>query len=147
MIRKEGPQGPSVICMKSSEKKQQKPPQKIRLDKAARQLILQYPDGEFSLPAEYLRVYSPSAEVRGHGASDGTLVTGKIHVGIEKVAAAGRYALQIFFDDGHDSGIYTWAYLRELCEEQASNWQAYLAQLESAGQGRDPDESAVKFIQ
>ncbi|WP_078083064.1 gamma-butyrobetaine hydroxylase-like domain-containing protein [Microbulbifer mangrovi] len=133
--------------MKASVNSQQKPPQKIRLDKAARKLILQYPDGEFSLPAEYLRVYSPSAEVRGHGASDGTLVTGKIHVGIEKVAAAGRYALQIFFDDGHDSGIYTWAYLRELCDEQEIKWQSYLAQLEAAGNGRDPDESAVKFIQ
>lgn len=122
------------------------PPQKIRLDKADKKLILQYPDAEFALPAEYLRVYSPSAEVRGHGAGDGTLVEGKLHVGIDKVAAAGRYALQIFFDDGHDSGIYTWGYLRELCDTQSEKWQIYLTRLEAAGKGRDPDESAVKFI-
>ncbi|WP_288131867.1 DUF971 domain-containing protein [Microbulbifer sp.] len=122
------------------------PPSKIRLQKAEKQLILQYPDSEFTLPAEYLRVYSPSAEVRGHGAGEGTLVSGKMHVGIEKVAAAGRYALQIFFDDGHDSGIYTWDYLRELCEQKDAKWQYYLARLEAEGKGRDPDESAVKFI-
>ncbi|MFD1216930.1 gamma-butyrobetaine hydroxylase-like domain-containing protein [Microbulbifer celer] len=122
------------------------PPRKVRLQKADKQLILQYPDGEFILPAEYLRVYSPSAEVRGHGAGEGTLVCGKMHVGIDKVAAAGRYALQIFFDDGHDSGIYTWDYLRELCDQQDAKWQDYLARLEAEGKGRDPDESAVKFI-
>ncbi|MCQ3830057.1 DUF971 domain-containing protein [Microbulbifer elongatus] len=122
------------------------PPQKIRLQKADKTLILHYPDAEFELPAEYLRVYSPSAEVRGHGAGEGNLVAGKLHVGIERVAAAGRYALQIFFDDGHDSGIYTWAYLRELCETREQKWQAYLERLENAGQGRDPDESPVKLI-
>ncbi|WP_295802878.1 DUF971 domain-containing protein [uncultured Microbulbifer sp.] len=122
------------------------PPKKVRLEKAAKQLTLEYADGEFSLPAEYLRVYSPSAEVRGHGVGEGKLVSGKMHVGIERVAAAGRYALQIFFDDGHDSGIYTWDYLRELCEQQAEKWQAYLQRLQSEGKGRDPDESAVKFI-
>jgi len=121
-------------------------PKKIRLDKSEKQLILEYPDGEFSLPAEYLRVHSPSAEVRGHGIGEGTLVSGKMHVGIEKVAAAGRYALQIFFDDGHDSGIYTWDYLRELCDTREQKWQAYLARLQAEGKGRDPDESAVKFI-
>ncbi|MBY6211592.1 DUF971 domain-containing protein [Microbulbifer agarilyticus] len=121
-------------------------PKKIRLNKAEKNLYLQYADKEFVLPAEYLRVYSPSAEVRGHGASDGTLVDGKIRVGIDKVAAAGRYALQIFFDDGHDSGIYTWAYLRELCDTQEEKWQSYLNQLQAQGKGRDPDESAVKLI-
>lgn len=122
------------------------PPKKIRIDKAEKTLILQYSDGEFILPAEYLRVYSPSAEVRGHGAGDGILVSGKLHVGIERIATAGRYALQIFFDDGHDSGIYTWSYLRELCEQQEQKWQSYLAELKSAGQARDPNESVVKFI-
>ena len=121
-------------------------PKKIRLDKSAKKLVLQYPDGEFDLPAEYLRVYSPSAEVRGHGAGEGMLVSGKIRVGIEKVAAAGRYALQIYFDDGHDSGIYTWQYLRELCDTHQEKWREYLQRLESEGKGRDPDESAVKFI-
>ncbi|WOX04112.1 DUF971 domain-containing protein [Microbulbifer pacificus] len=121
-------------------------PKKIRLDKASKKLILLYADREFELPAEYLRVYSPSAEVRGHGIGQGTLVSGKMHVGIEKVASAGRYALQIFFDDGHDSGIYTWAYLRELCDRQQANWQAYLERLKYEGKGRDPDVSPVKFI-
>lgn len=121
-------------------------PIKIRLNKTDKQLVLEYPDAAFSLPAEYLRVYSPSAEVRGHGVGEGVLVSGKLNVGIERVATAGRYALQIFFDDGHDSGIYTWAYLRELCEQQTEKWQAYLARLEAEGKGRDPDESAVKFI-
>jgi len=122
------------------------PPQKIRLSKPEKKLILHYPDGEFDLSAEYLRVYSPSAEVRGHGAGEGTLVSGKMHVGIERVAAAGRYALQIFFDDGHDSGIYTWSYLRELCERKDEHWQDYLKRLQAEGKGRDPDESTVKFI-
>ncbi|MBN8429712.1 DUF971 domain-containing protein [Microbulbifer salipaludis] len=122
------------------------PPQKIRLNKAEKALTLEYKDAEFVLPAEYLRVYSPSAEVRGHGIGEGTLVEGKLHVGIDRVAAAGRYALQIFFDDGHDSGIYTWDYLRELCDTRDEKWPAYLARLEAAGKGRDPDESTVKFI-
>ncbi|WP_066960154.1 gamma-butyrobetaine hydroxylase-like domain-containing protein [Microbulbifer sp. Q7] len=122
------------------------PPQKIRLNKAEKALTLEYKDSEFVLPAEYLRVYSPSAEVRGHGIGEGTLVEGKLHVGIDRVAAAGRYALQIFFDDGHDSGIYTWDYLRELCDTRDEKWSAYLARLKAAGKGRDPDESAVKFI-
>ena len=122
------------------------PPKKIRLDKSEKKLILHYPDGEFELSAEFLRVYSPSAEVRGHGVGEGTLVSGKQHVGIDRVAAAGRYALQIFFDDGHDSGIYTWQYLRELCDAREEKWGEYLARLEAAGKGRDPDESPVKFI-
>lgn len=122
------------------------PPKKVRLDKSAKKLVLEYSDAEYSLPAEYLRVYSPSAEVRGHGVGEGTLVSGKINVGIDRIAAAGRYALQIFFDDGHDSGIFTWQYLRELCETRGQKWQAYLARLQAEGKGRDPDESAVKFI-
>lgn len=121
-------------------------PKKIRLDKIGKELVLQYPDSEFSLPAEYLRVYSPSAEVRGHGIGEGKLVSGKLHVGIDRIAAAGRYALQIFFDDGHDSGIYTWEYLRELCDQKERKWEDYLQRLAREGQGRDPDESPVKFI-
>ncbi|WP_105102471.1 gamma-butyrobetaine hydroxylase-like domain-containing protein [Microbulbifer pacificus] len=122
------------------------PPKKIRLDKASKKLILHYGDAEFELSAEYLRVHSPSAEVRGHGIGEGTLVSGKMHVGIDRVASAGRYALQIFFDDGHDSGIYTWSYLRELCDTREEKWRAYLERLQREGRGRDPDESAVKFI-
>ncbi|KUJ83892.1 DUF971 domain-containing protein [Microbulbifer flavimaris] len=121
-------------------------PKKVRLHRGEKSLQLVYSDGEYTLPAELLRVYSPSAEVRGHGAGEGELVYGKLHVGINSVEAAGRYALKIDFDDGHDTGIYTWSYLRELCEKQEAFWQAYLNRLEQAGKGRDPDESAVKFI-
>lgn len=121
-------------------------PKKIRLNRGEKSLQLVYSDGEYTLPAELLRVYSPSAEVRGHGAGEGELVYGKLNVGIDSVEAAGRYALKIDFDDGHDTGIYTWSYLRELCEKQEALWQAYLTRLEQAGKGRDPDESAVKFI-
>ncbi|SHF27130.1 DUF971 family protein [Microbulbifer donghaiensis] len=121
-------------------------PQKIRLNRAEKSLQIVFADGEYTLPAEYLRVFSPSAEVRGHGASEPVLVSGKLRVGIDSVEAAGRYALKINFDDGHDSGIYTWEYLRELGENYPGNWDAYLQRLRAAGKGRDPDESAVKII-
>lgn len=121
-------------------------PKKISLNRAEKSLRVVFADAEFELPAEYLRVYSPSAEVRGHGAGPGTLVSGKMHVGIDSVEAAGRYALKIDFDDGHDSGIYTWDYLRELGENFSANWDDYLQRLSAAGKGRDPDESAVKII-
>ncbi|MBB3061675.1 gamma-butyrobetaine hydroxylase-like domain-containing protein [Microbulbifer rhizosphaerae] len=123
-----------------------KAPKKIRLNRTEKNLQLLFDDAEYTLPAEYLRVHSPSAEVRGHGASEPLLVSGKMHVGIESVETAGRYALKIVFDDGHDSGIYTWEYLRELGENYAVNWDAYLQRLQQAGKGRDPDESPVKFI-
>ncbi|GAA5443894.1 hypothetical protein Misp06_02072 [Microbulbifer sp. NBRC 101763] len=121
-------------------------PQKIRLNRAEKNLQLVFADGDFTLPAEYLRVYSPSAEVRGHGNSAPVLVDGKMHVGIDKIEAAGRYALKIDFDDGHDTGIYTWEYLRELAEKYNANWESYLQRLRAEGKGRDPDESVVKFI-
>ncbi|MCO1332892.1 DUF971 domain-containing protein [Microbulbifer sp. OS29] len=121
-------------------------PKKIRLNRAEKNLQLVFSDAEFTLPAEYLRVYSPSAEVRGHGASERVLVSGKMQVSIDALEAAGRYALKINFDDGHDTGIFTWEYLRELAENYATNWEAYLQRLRAAGQGRDPDESVVKLI-
>ncbi|MFI2811237.1 gamma-butyrobetaine hydroxylase-like domain-containing protein [Microbulbifer sp. JSM ZJ756] len=121
-------------------------PSRIRLNRGENSLQLVYPDREYTLPAEYLRVYSPSAEVRGHGPGEGVLVHGKIHVGIDNVEAAGRYALKLVFSDGHDSGIYTWDYLRELCEKHEELWRDYLERLQAAGKGRDPDESVVKFI-
>lgn len=121
-------------------------PQKIRLNRAEKNLQLVFADGEFTLPAEYLRVYSPSAEVRGHGNSAPVLVDGKMNVGIDKIEAAGRYALKIDFDDGHDTGIYTWEYLRELVENYSVNWESYLQRLRAGGKGRDPDESVVKLI-
>lgn len=123
-----------------------KAPKKIHLNRAAKTLQVTFADAEYSLPAEYLRVFSPSAEVRGHGPGEGVLVSGKMHVGIEHAEASGRYAVRLVFDDGHDTGIYTWDYLRELGENFAGNWNDYLERLRRAGQGRDPDESAVKFI-
>ena len=122
-------------------------PNKIQLHKKSRRLELGYNDGSFTLPAELLRVHSPSAEVKGHGLGQEVLQFGKINVGINSVAAAGNYALQIYFDDGHDSGIFTWAYLRNLCTNKETIWNEYLDKLSTAGKDRDPNTSAVKFIQ
>ena len=90
------------------------PPQQIRLQADRQGLILVYPDAEYTLPAEYLRVYSPSAEVRGHGRGQAKLQTGKAGISITDLQPAGNYALKITFSDGHDSGLYSWGYLYEL---------------------------------
>lgn len=121
-------------------------PDKVLLHKTSRQLELVYGDRSYRLDAEYLRVLSPSAEVRGHGAGQGTLPFGKQEVGIQSIAAAGNYALSIVFDDGHDSGIYTWDYLHDLCVNQNRYWQDYLEQLRSAGKSRAPDTQVVKLL-
>ena len=114
-------------------------PVAIRLHQASRLLELSYADGEhYSLSCEYLRVYSPSAEVRGHGAGQETLQTGKRLVTIERIETVGNYALQFHFSDGHDSGIYSWEYLHELCRDQQRRWADYLARLSLAGASREP---------
>ncbi len=114
-------------------------PTEIRLHQASRSLEIAYASGErFHLPCEFLRVYSPSAEVRGHGPGQEVLQTGKRMVGISSIAPVGNYALQFTFSDGHDSGIYSWSYLHELCREQERLWEAYLAQIAAAGASRDP---------
>jgi DUF971 family protein len=116
-----------------------KVPVAIRLHQASRLLELSYADGEhYSLSCEYLRVYSPSAEVRGHGAGQETLQTGKRLVTIDRIETVGNYALQFHFSDGHDSGIYSWEYLHELCREQQKRWADYLARLTLAGASREP---------
>jgi DUF971 family protein len=116
-----------------------KVPVTIRLHQASRLLELSYADGEhYSLSCEYLRVYSPSAEVRGHGAGQETLQTGKRLVTIERIETVGNYALQFHFSDGHDSGIYSWEYLHELCRDQQRRWTDYLARLTLAGASREP---------
>ncbi|MBT8149582.1 MAG: DUF971 domain-containing protein, partial [Gammaproteobacteria bacterium] len=98
-------------------------PSAIELHKKSRSLELRYANGDaYTLAAEYLRVYSPSAEVRGHHPSQAVLQHGKLHVGINSLATVGNYAVQIHFDDGHDSGIYSWSYLRELAENQSAYW-------------------------
>ena len=120
-------------------------PTTIKLHKASRTLELGYADGStYQLPAEYLRVLSPSAEVRGHGKP--VLQTGKLNVGLSGVETAGRYAIKLIFDDGHDSGLYTWGYLYQLATQQSQRWDAYLEQLHQAGASRDPEVSAVRFI-
>ncbi|MBH5330144.1 DUF971 domain-containing protein [Eikenella sp. S3360] len=113
-------------------------PQQIRLQAGSQGLVLVYPDTEYTLPAEYLRVYSPSAEVRGHGRGQAKLQTGKARVTITDLAPAGNYALKITFSDGHDSGLYSWAYLYELASGYATMWPDYLRRLEAAGASRQP---------
>ncbi len=95
----------------------------------------------FRLPCEYLRVYSPSAEVRGHGPEDGVLQVGKEDVCITEVESVGHYAVRLVFDDGHSSGIYTWDYLHQLGRNQDVNWSNYLEALARAGHERDASKS------
>lgn len=115
-------------------------PKQIRLGKDRHSLHVVFPDGAaFDLPAEYLRVFSPSAEVRGHGGGEMMLVLGKERVKILDVQPVGRYAVKLVFDDGHDSGLYDWGLLRELGERQETNWRYYLDRLAAAGIERDPE--------
>jgi DUF971 family protein len=117
-------------------------PLEIRVRRATRRIEVDYEGGEqFSYPAEYLRVESPSAEVQGHTAKDRVLVFGKANVGISTVEPIGHYAIRIHFDDGHDTGIFTWAYLLTLGREQTQRWAAYLAELEVKGLSREPKPS------
>jgi DUF971 family protein len=99
----------------------------IRLRRASRVLEVSFADGSrFELPFEYLRVHSPSAEVKGHGPGQEVLVLGKENVAIKAVEPVGQYAVKLVFDDGHDTGLYTWKYLHELGREQESKWARYL---------------------
>ena len=102
-------------------------------------------DVRFSLTAEYLRVFSPSAEVRGHRTGQEVLQVGKRHVLITSLQQSGNYAIQISFDDGHNSGIYTWEYLFELGVNHSDNWADYLQRLHKANQSRDPDTQVVNL--
>lgn len=124
----------------------EKRPVSIQLHQRSRELELEYSGGEhYHLPCEYLRVYSPSAEVRGHGSGQETLQTGKLKVGISAIKPVGRYAVQLVFDDGHDTGLYSWDYLYELCTTQPQRWQDYLDRLAAAGASRDPDVQVIQF--
>jgi len=112
-------------------------PTEIRLDRAARVLRVSFDDGgQYALPAEYLRVESPSAEVQGHGPGQKTIVGGKAAVGISAVEPVGHYAVRLVFDDGHDSGIFSWDYLHELGSEHDKRWPAYLAEIAARGLSR-----------
>ncbi len=112
-------------------------PLAIRLRTASRLLEVDFDDGKrFSLPFEYLRVFSPSAEVRGHGPGEEVLQLGKQSVGIRAVEPTGNYAVRLVFDDGHDTGLYTWRYLYELGHDQDANWARYLERCAAAGHPR-----------
>ena len=114
-------------------------PTEIRLKRAEKRLEIAFDDGtRFALPAEYLRVESPSAEVQGHGPGQKVLVSGRRAVGILRVEPVGHYAIRIAFDDLHDSGIYSWAYLHQLGREQAERWAEYERALAAKGLTRDP---------
>ncbi|MDD2048119.1 DUF971 domain-containing protein [Pseudomonas putida] len=120
-------------------------PTGINLHKASKTLTLTYGTDEvYHLPAEFLRVHSPSAEVQGHG--NPILQYGKLGVGLSGLEPAGQYALKLTFDDGHDSGLFTWEYLEQLCLRQQDLWNDYLGELEKAGKSRDPSESIVKLM-
>lgn len=109
-------------------------PTNIKSRTKSRVLEVSFDDGSvFELPYEYLRVYSPSAEVRGHGPGQEQLQIGKHEVAITKVEPVGNYAVKLVFDDGHDTGLYTWAYLYELGRDRPQKWQNYLDRLKDLG--------------
>ncbi|HTY99347.1 MAG TPA: DUF971 domain-containing protein [Rhodocyclaceae bacterium] len=117
-------------------------PTEIKLHQQSRLMEIAFDDGSsFSLPYEYLRVFSPSAEVRGHGPGQETLQTGKRSVDIATVEPVGNYAIQPTFSDGHNTGIYSWDLLYDLGINQETYWQGYLARLEEAGGSRDIDST------
>ncbi len=120
--------------------KQTPAPTEIKLHQQSRLLEVSFADGSiFKLPFEFLRVYSPSAEVRGHGAGQETLQTGKRNVDIAHLEAVGNYAVLPFFSDGHDTGIYSWDLLYQLGARQDDLWQSYLDRIDAAGASRDID--------
>ncbi|MBI6563710.1 gamma-butyrobetaine hydroxylase-like domain-containing protein [Pseudomonas synxantha] len=120
-------------------------PTAVNLHKTSNTLGLTYgPDEVYQLPAEFLRVHSPSAEVQGHGKP--ILQFGKLNVRLNKVEPAGQYALKLTFDDGHDSGLFTWDYLYQLAVRQDALWSDYLAELKAAGKTRDPNQSVVRLM-
>lgn len=111
----------------------------IHLRRAEKRLDVTFDDGSQAvLPAEYLRVESPSAEVQGHGPSQRKTIAGRRHVGILSVEPVGHYAIRILFDDLHDTGIYSWDFLHTLGREQPQRWAAYLQALSAQGLSRDP---------
>jgi DUF971 family protein len=115
-------------------------PTELEFQQKSKQLIINFEDGKhFELSYEFLRVYSPSAEVRGHAPEDEVLQYGKKQVNIEHIEPVGTYALSLHFDDGHNSGIYSWDWLYYLGSHQEQLWQEYLAKLEQAGKKREPE--------
>ena len=119
---------------------------RIHYARNQRTMDLSFDDGlTGSLSAEFLRVFSPSAEVRGHGPGQEVLQTGKAGVQITAINPVGHYAVQLVFDDGHDSGLYSWSYLHDLISRQTHLWRNYVARLDAAGLGRDADTQVLMF--
>jgi len=120
-------------------------PTEIRVRTRSRVLVVRFAGGEeFELPFEYLRVHSPSAEVKGHGPGQEVLVLGKEQVGVKAVEPVGQYAVRIVFDDGHDTGLYTWGYLHELGRDYARKWAEYQARVRKARGGTLPPPGIKK---
>jgi len=118
-------------------------PTEIKLHQQSRMLEITFEDGStFQLPCELLRVYSPSAEVAGHGPGQEVLQVGKRNVGISELVPVGSYAVQINFDDGHDTGLYTWETLYRLGKNQSALWKDYLDRMAAAGASREPLQGA-----
>lgn len=114
-------------------------PTELNLHQQSRVLDVVFDDGRrYALPCEYLRVFSPSAEVRGHGPGQEVLQFGKKDVNISAIEPVGSYGVKLVFTDGHDTGIYSWDYLCDLGAKKDSNWKAYLARLAQAGKTREP---------
>ncbi|MCA1768531.1 MAG: DUF971 domain-containing protein [Halomonas sp.] len=122
-------------------------PTRVHYHRKAQELELGYADGQsHRLSIEYLRVFSPSAEVRGHGRDTATLQVGKKFVGLKDITQTGRYALKLHFDDGHDSGLFSWDYLWWLIEHRETNWEDYLQRLADAGASREPLGIEIKQL-
>ena len=122
-------------------------PSEIRLHKKSSTLELVFVnDIEYQLSAEYLRVHSPSAEVRGHGQGQEILQTGKRQVKLLNIEPVGNYAVKLIFDDGHETGIYSWTYLHELCSNKDVLWKAYVSKLKAKGASRDELPPGVQVV-
>jgi len=120
-------------------------PTEITLHQASRVLEIAFADGKtFRLPCEFLRVYSPSAEVRGHGPGQEVLQSGKQAVEIARIEPVGSYAVQLYFSDGHDTGIYSWTLLYDYGLNQDEMWRRYLERMAEAGASREPGAAAKK---
>jgi DUF971 family protein len=118
-------------------------PSEIKLLQKSRLLEIAYENGErYSLDFEYLRVFTPSAEARGHGPGQETLQTGKRNVNIERIEPVGTYAVRLVYSDGHDSGLYSWDLLYNLGKHHAELWQEYLNQIDAQGLSRDVDTTS-----
>ena len=116
-------------------------PTELKLHSQSRVLEILFEDGRFMLPCEYLRVYSPSAEVKGHGPGQEVLQVGKEAVNIVSIEPVGNYAVKFIYSDAHNSGIYSWDYLHELGEKRTEKWQDYLDRLEESGNHRVAQEN------